>query len=94
MSPNLQDSEGALRFMHDGYTYRINEPLKIAAMKAKVLVHVYVCACVQVLAYIVVHVLLVELASVWVHECDLKNESFAWRLLFNPWGFVSPGNHV
>ena len=41
VSHNLQDSEGSLRFRHDDFSRYIDRPLRIAAMKAKVGVHVY-----------------------------------------------------
>ena len=41
VSHNLQDSEGVLNFRHEAYSHYIEHPLRIAAMKAKVGVHVY-----------------------------------------------------
>ena len=41
VSHNLQDSEGVLNLKHDTYSQYIDRPLRIAAMKAKVGVHVY-----------------------------------------------------
>ena len=41
VSHNLQDSEGVLNFRHDDFSHYIDRPLRIAAMKAKVGVHVY-----------------------------------------------------
>ena len=41
VSHNLQDSEGVLNFRHDDFSHYIDCPLQIAAMKAKVGVHVY-----------------------------------------------------
>ena len=41
VSYNLQDSEGSLHFRRNAYSHYIDRPLRIAAMKAKVGVHVY-----------------------------------------------------
>ena len=41
VSHNLQNSKGSLHFEHDMYSHYIDFPLRIAAMKAKVGVHVY-----------------------------------------------------
>jgi len=41
VSHNLQDSKGVLNFGNDDFSHYISRPLRIAAMKAKVGVHVY-----------------------------------------------------
>ena len=41
VSHNFQTSGGSLHFEHDNYSDYIDFPLRIAAMKAKVGVHVY-----------------------------------------------------
>ena len=76
VSHNLQDSEGSLRFRHDAYSHYIDRPLRIAAMKAKVGVHVYGFAWVALYCF-AIHFSLHTYIVVWVHECDCRN----WAVL-------------
>ena len=75
VSHNLQDSEGVLNFRHDAYSHYIDRPLRIAAMKAKVGVHMYRFAWVALYCF-VIHFSLHMYIVVWVYECDCRNWAF------------------